>query len=131
MGLDTTVRNLIAEEVQRQVQLQLAQEMLRLGITHPVDERFTMEEAAKYAGVEVGSLRRWKKQGLRVEGSGRRARIARSALDSFMASGGKGGVPPPGSRASAGVDANRSAADQAAEIVASILAQGARPKKGE
>ena len=121
MGLDTAVRNLIEVEVQRQVELQLAKEMARLGLGGQVDRRLSMHEAAEVARVDLSSLRRWRARGLPVQGRGRSAFIHESKLLAFIAAGGRRGGPVEGSGAAVGTDATKTPDLRAAEIVGAIL----------
>lgn len=84
-GLDTMIRALVAAEVARQL----------AAFKPEVDEYLSTGEAAELAGVAVGTVRRWIREGrLSKHRAGRHLRVERSELESLLRNGHKPKLTP-------------------------------------
>jgi excisionase family DNA binding protein len=86
MGIDTGIRDMIKEEVERQVLARVLEELVRRGLSDGhVDKKLTLHEVAELEGTSIDTVRRWCRQGLKSVGRGRMRRIDRADLEAFRA----------------------------------------------
>jgi excisionase family DNA binding protein len=86
MGIDTGIRDMIKEEVEKQVRLTVLEELNKRGLSDGQAEKgLTPYEVAEQEGVSVDTVRRWRRNGLASVGRGRMVRIARADLEAFRA----------------------------------------------
>jgi transposase len=86
MGVDTSIRDMIREEVEKQVRLKVLEELVRRGLSDGNPEKgMTFDEVAEQEDVSLDTVRRWRRHGLASVGRGRMGRIARADLEAFRA----------------------------------------------
>ena len=94
MDVNSAIRLLVKEMVTDEVRQQLALALAQAGVDRADQRLMSQEEAAVYAGVDVSTIRRWKKRGLKALGRHKGTRIRLNDLVAFLESQAESAPPP-------------------------------------